>query len=201
MTNFTMKRVMAVAAVLVAVTTPSTDAYVARGTRCFRQSKCVEFKVSSCSTNGQREVCIWWQKNRGCDKFWSQPFPDVCTYTLRRISARHSSQISGRPSVSLHETSCVRFVGTAAPTLISTLASPGGAILVPAGTPPRIADLQSRKSVSGKYVCQSVTPDLQLLCRLLRQLLLCRVHRPRELSSRTRALKLNVTRHAAGFLC
>jgi hypothetical protein len=80
MTNFTMKRVMAIAAVLVAVTTPSTDAYVARGTRCFRQSKCVEFKVSSCSTNGQREVCIWWQKNRGCDKFWSQPFPDVCTY-------------------------------------------------------------------------------------------------------------------------
>ena len=81
MTSFTFKITLALtAAAALVLTVPSTDAFVASGTRCFRQSNCLDFKVRSCN-QGDREVCILWNKNAGCDKFWSQPFPDVCTYT------------------------------------------------------------------------------------------------------------------------
>ena len=79
MTGF-LQSAAALAAVLFLTSTSSADAHVGSGSRCFRQNKCNEFKISSCSY-GNREVCIWWNSNNeGCDKFWSQPFPDMCIY-------------------------------------------------------------------------------------------------------------------------
>jgi hypothetical protein len=96
-----IKALVAIAAVLAVACAPSADARVGSGTRCSRQSKCLDFRVSKCN-HGQRDVCIWWQKGKpGCDKFWSQPFPDVCTYKpAERNGYIYKPEVKGPGTVS-----------------------------------------------------------------------------------------------------